>query len=50
MSIYAIFAVTQIPIAIAEGLVTVILLNALKSYNADELRGLNVLPEGGFNT
>jgi len=42
-----IFAVTQIPIALAEGLVTVILLNALKSYNQAELRGLNVLPKGG---
>lgn len=45
----AIFAVTQIPIAVAEGLITVILLNALKSYNPGELSGLNVLPEGGFN-
>ena len=44
----AIFAVTQIPIAVAEGLVTVILLNALKSYNPEELRALNVLPEGRF--
>jgi cobalt/nickel transport system permease protein len=46
----AIFAFTQVPIAIAEGLITVILLNALKSYNPAELRGLNVLPEGGLNT
>lgn len=45
----AIFAITQIPIAVAEGLVTVILLNALKSYNPEELRGLNVLPSGGLN-
>ncbi|MEI7879818.1 MAG: energy-coupling factor ABC transporter permease [bacterium] len=45
----AIFAVTQIPIAVAEGLITVILLNTLKSYNAEELKGLNVLPEAGLN-
>jgi len=44
-----IFAVTQIPIAVAEGLITVILMNALKSYNPEELRGLNVLRPGGLD-
>jgi cobalt/nickel transport system permease protein len=46
----AVFAITQIPIALAEGIITVILLNTLKSYNPEELRGLDVLPKGGLNT
>ena len=50
MKFLAIFALTQIPLAIAEGLVTVILLNALKSYNAPELQALKVLPEGGLDS
>lgn len=44
----AIFAVTQIPIAVAEGLVTVILLNTLKSYSPDVLQGLNALSGARF--
>ena len=44
----AIFAVTQIPIAVAEGLVTVVLLNALRNHNPEELKDLNVLPESGL--
>lgn len=39
----AIFAVTQIPLAIAEGLLTVVVFNVLEKYSAAELRELNVL-------
>ena len=35
-----IFAVTQIPLAISEGLLTVLVVNALSRFNADELRHL----------
>ena len=33
-----IFAITQIPLAISEGLLTVLVVNALTRFNADELR------------
>jgi len=36
----AIFAVTQIPLAISEGLLTVLVVNALARFNAEELAGL----------
>ena len=36
----AIFAVTQLPLAISEGLLTVLVVNALSRFNADELRHL----------
>lgn len=36
----SIFAVTQIPLAISEGLLTVLVVNALTRFNADELRHL----------
>ena len=39
----AIFAVTQIPLAIAEGLLTVVVFNVLEKYSAAELRELAVL-------
>ena len=39
----AIFAVTQIPLAIAEGLLTVVIFNVLEKYTRDELRQLAVL-------
>ena len=39
----AIFAVTQIPLAIAEGLLTVVIFNVLEKYSKDELRQLAVL-------
>lgn len=35
-----IFAVTQIPLAISEGLLTVLIFNALARFNPQELRGL----------
>lgn len=37
-----IFAVTQIPLAISEGLLTVLIFNFLTAYNQQELIGLNV--------
>ena len=39
----AIFAVTQIPLAVAEGLLTVVVFNVLEKYSAAELRELAVL-------
>ena len=38
-----IFAVTQIPLAIAEGFLTVLIMNALIAYSSEELLVLNVL-------
>jgi cobalt/nickel transport system permease protein len=38
-----IFALTQIPLAISEGLLTVIVMNFLKKYNVRELKALRVL-------
>jgi cobalt/nickel transport system permease protein len=38
-----VFALTQIPLAISEGLVTVVVMNALQRYNGRELRDLKVL-------
>lgn len=40
-----IFAVTQIPLAISEGILTVIVFNLLNNYNKEELVQLNVIPE-----
>ena len=37
-----IFALTQIPLAISEGLLTVLVFNALARFNPQELRGLNL--------
>ena len=42
----AIFAITQIPLAISEGLLTVLICNALKRFNAPELRDMKVLGGG----
>ncbi|EKQ51329.1 MULTISPECIES: energy-coupling factor ABC transporter permease [unclassified Clostridium] len=39
----SIFAVTQVPLAISEGLLTVIIFNLLISYNKEELKELNVI-------
>ena len=39
----AIFAVTQVPLAIIEGLLTVVVVNVLTSYSRSELRSLSVL-------
>ncbi|PWA12207.1 cobalamin biosynthesis protein CbiM [Pueribacillus theae] len=38
----SIFAITQIPLAISEGLLTVIVMNLIKKYNMSELRQLDV--------
>ncbi|MGI6776942.1 MAG: energy-coupling factor ABC transporter permease [Acetivibrionales bacterium] len=38
-----IFAVTQIPLAVSEGILTVIVFNALVAYNSNELRDLKVI-------
>ncbi|WP_238476023.1 energy-coupling factor ABC transporter permease [Clostridium manihotivorum] len=40
-----IFAVTQIPLAISEGLLTVIIFNLLRNYNKQELVELKVIKE-----
>jgi len=37
-----IFAVTQIPLALAEGILTVLVFNALTAYSSDELKDLSV--------
>jgi cobalt/nickel transport system permease protein len=41
-----VFALTQVPLAIAEGLVTVIVMNLLTKYSEGELKSLNILSEG----
>jgi len=42
-----IFAVTQIPLAISEGFLTVIMLNVVTRYNHAELKGLDIAkPQG----
>lgn len=38
-----VFAITQIPLAIVEGLLTVVVMNALVRFNAPELKEMNVL-------
>lgn len=38
-----IFTVTQIPLAISEGILTVLIFNAITVYSADELRDLKIL-------
>ncbi len=40
-----IFAVTQIPLAISEGLLTVLVWNWLQTYNRDELKTLNLIKQ-----
>lgn len=40
-----VFALTQIPLAISEGLLTVLVFNLLTSYNSDELKALSLLPK-----
>jgi cobalt/nickel transport system permease protein len=39
----AVFAITQIPLAISEGLLTVIVFNALTRFNPQELKEMNVV-------
>lgn len=38
-----IFALTQIPLAVSEGLLTVLVMNFLKKYNLNELKSLRIL-------
>jgi cobalt/nickel transport system permease protein len=38
-----IFAITQIPLAISEGLLTVLIMNMIYSYGKDMLEGLNIM-------
>ena len=38
-----IFAITQIPLAISEGLLTVVIMNAMKRFNAPELHTINII-------
>ena len=42
----AIYAITQIPLAISEGLLTVFIVNLLQSSSRAELQDLNLLPAG----
>jgi cobalt/nickel transport system permease protein len=39
----SIFAVTQLPLAISEGILTVIIFNLLTKYNKEELKELNII-------
>jgi cobalt/nickel transport system permease protein len=41
----SIFAITQIPLAASEGLVTVIIFNVIYKYNKEELKSLSVIKE-----
>jgi cobalt/nickel transport system permease protein len=40
-----VFAITQIPLAVSEGLLTVVVMNMLTSYSRRELADLDVLPQ-----
>jgi cobalt/nickel transport system permease protein len=40
-----IFAITQLPLAISEGLLTVLVWNWLQSYSRDELKVLNLIKQ-----
>lgn len=40
-----IFALTQVPLAISEGILTVIIFNALTTYSSNELKDLSVISE-----
>ena len=42
-----IFAITQIPLAISEGLLTVVIMNAMKRFNAPELQQMKVFGGNG---
>ena len=39
----AIFAITQIPLAISEGLLTVVIMNAVKRFNPQELKAMKLV-------
>ncbi|HRX70822.1 MAG: energy-coupling factor ABC transporter permease [Candidatus Competibacteraceae bacterium] len=40
-----VFAPTQLPLAVVEGLLTVVIVNFLREYSSDELRNLRFLPK-----
>ena len=44
-----IFAWTQLPLAISEGILTVIIFNTLAAYGKDELLGLGIFTKGGMS-
>ena len=41
----SVFAPTQLPLAVVEGLLTVVIVNFLREYSSDELQTLKFLPE-----
>jgi len=41
----SIFAVTQIPLAISEGILTVMVFNAIMAYSSESFSGLNILKQ-----
>lgn len=43
----SVFAFTQIPLAISEGILTVMVMNALLRFNSKELQSMNVVPVQG---
>ncbi len=43
-----IFAVTQIPLAISEGILTILIFNAIAAYGKDEFKSLNIFSKGGL--
>ncbi|WP_102691871.1 energy-coupling factor ABC transporter permease [Rummeliibacillus pycnus] len=42
----SIFAITQIPLAVSEGILTIVIMNFLQKYNLAELQALKVLKKG----
>jgi cobalt/nickel transport system permease protein len=44
MKFMGIFAVTQVPLAVSEGLLTVVVFNLLAKYSRNELETLGALP------
>ena len=45
-----IFAITQIPLAISEGLLTVVIMNAIKRFNPQELQTMNLVSSSEVRT
>ncbi len=43
-----VFALTQLPLAVSEGIMTVVVFNTLKRFNAHELRQMNVMTAKGM--
>jgi cobalt/nickel transport system permease protein len=41
-----VFAPTQLPLAVIEGLLTVVIVNLLRQYSHEELRDLRAFPRG----